>query len=309
MVSVIVPSHNSASYILETIESILNQDYQDFEIIVADDCSNDNTVQVAQSLNSDKIRSIVLQECHGGPSLPRNVGIKGSRGEYIAFCDSDDLLSVNMLKESIKCLESYQNIGMCLTNAIKFDEKDGMEKNSFLIRYSHFGSILKNKVENNVFLIAKEDAYKGLFYENYILTPGCVVVPRHVFDKVGHFDESLKNADDWDMWLRITEKFDIGYIDIIGLKSRKRPNSITARGSGLIANRLMVLLKHLNKNLPYETYRQIRRLILENYFSAAYAFQRAGDMVLARKYYLKSMKNIKCTISSVKGVAVTLFGA
>jgi len=306
MISVIVPVYNAGEYFGQSIASFLDQGLDDFEIIIIDDHSTDNTAEVVQSFHSDKIKYVYMECRHGGPSKPRNIGIKTSRGKYIAFCDSDDLALPGRLQDAIDFMESYPEVGMTFTNAVRFEDQSGLEIGTFLQGYTYFESLRKQSAGNDRFIISPVESYNALFYENYILPSG-VTVARRVFDVVGLFDESLTNGDDRDMWLRISKVFSIGFIKKIGFRYRVREGSISTRGVDLACNRLNVLRKHLQDEHPKHVVRQIRRLIAENYFSIGYVHQKQGEMSEARSCYYMSLCESP-SFCAVKGITMTLLG-
>lgn len=305
-VSVIIPAYNAENYILETIESILTQSYKDFEIIVVDDKSTDNTKNIVMQIASDKIRYFCLDENHSGPSRPRNIGIKLALGKYIAFCDSDDLYTPNRLKSAVNFLESNGDLGMIFTDEQQFDDKTGKELGNFLHGYNLFHSLSKKKINENLYIIKSEDAFNCLFYENYILTCG-VTCRRSIFTKIGYFDESLTNGDDRDMWFRITRKFSIGFIDDIGFRYRVREGSISGRGPELAVNRSKVIQKQINEGLPLRLQNRCRQIIAANTYGIGYYYQKEGKMSDARKYYIDSIKK-KINLLAIKGLFITFLG-
>ncbi len=103
-VSVIIPTYNRANLVSRAIKSVLNQTYQDFEIIVVDDCSEDNTEEIVKSFNDSRIRYIKHKKNKGG-SAARNTGIKRARGKYIAFLDDDDEWLPSKLEKQIMLFE------------------------------------------------------------------------------------------------------------------------------------------------------------------------------------------------------------
>ena len=111
LVSVIMPMYNSAKFIPQTLESLLYQTMTDFEVIVIDDCSTDNSVEVVESFSErfgGRLRVIKLPQNTGTPGIPRNFGIRAARGKYIAFLDSDDFYTKTSLEEVTNLLENYQ---------------------------------------------------------------------------------------------------------------------------------------------------------------------------------------------------------
>jgi glycosyltransferase involved in cell wall biosynthesis len=124
LVSVVIPNYNSAEYIREAIESVIKQCYYNIEIIVVDDCSQDNSIIIVKELvKIYKVISLIeLPKNSGTPSIPRNVGIKLSKGKYIAFLDSDDFWERGKLFNQIKYLESSEYF-MCSTSCVNFINK------------------------------------------------------------------------------------------------------------------------------------------------------------------------------------------
>lgn len=305
-VSVVVPTYNSAQYISETINSIIAQTYHDIEIIIVDDCSTDDTERVVKSFSSDKIRYIRLTKNHGGPSKPRNVGIKAAKGKYIAFCDSDDMIMPDRIESSVKLFDKHPELGMTFSDEQKFSEVTGEDLGNFLREYDLFHSLPKEKASENCFIIASKDAFPCLFYENYIMPSG-VTVRSSIFQKVGYFDETITNGDDWDMWFRISQKFPVGFVDKIGFRYRVRTNSISGRGPELAENRSQVIRKQLETGISIKLQKRCHELIGMNNYGIGYYFQMRGEMEEARKYYLQSLHEY-FNWSALKGIFISMLG-
>lgn len=308
LVSVVIPTYNSAHYLPETIASIQAQDFDDFEIIIVDDRSTDNTKEVIAGLDAGDIRYYCLDANHGGPSRPRNVGIRNARGTFIAFCDSDDLLRPGRIGRAVKFLQSNPDLGLVFTNAKKFDDQTGTDLGEFLNNeYKMFHSLPKKQVGENSFLIAAKDAFSCLFYENFITTPSAVTVPKRIFEIVGLFDESLTNGDDWDMWFRISRLFPIVYIDEISFKYRIRAGSISKRGPILAINRSRVVKKQLSADLPIRLRKRCWKIVSRNDYGIGYYYQTLGEMRHARKYYRKSLRE-SFNLSAARGLLISMLG-
>lgn len=122
-VSVIIPTYNRAHLLGRAIQSVLNQTYKDFEIIVVDDGSTDNTEEVMKGFDDRRIRYIRLSQNSGGSSVPRNIGLKAARGEYIASLDDDDFwLDKDKLKSQVEFLEDYPDYVLVGTNSVVVNE-------------------------------------------------------------------------------------------------------------------------------------------------------------------------------------------
>jgi len=305
-VSIVIPTYNSARYLPETINSILSQDFDDFEIIVVDDHSTDDTKKVIKELKCNKIRYIFLEKNHGGPSKPRNIGVKAAQGKYIAFCDSDDLFLHGRISSGVQLLDDNQDLGMSFTDEEKFSETTGKDLGNFLKEYDLFHALPKKKVAKNYFVINSTHAYSCLFYENYIIPSG-VTVPASVFKAVGYFDETITNGDDKDMWFRIAKKFPIGFIDQIGFKYRKRLNSISTRGPELAINRSKVIRKQVNNDIPQSLQKRCHEMIASDSYGIGYYYQSHGDMKNARKYYFQSLM-VSFNWAALRGIFISIIG-
>ena len=110
LVSIIMPSYNTASFIEETIQSVLNQTYTNWELIIVDDCSSDDSLSIIQKYAriDSRIRYLRTDKPSGSPTLPRNMGIKEAKGRYIAFLDSDDIWLPNKLSDQFKSLREIR---------------------------------------------------------------------------------------------------------------------------------------------------------------------------------------------------------
>jgi glycosyltransferase involved in cell wall biosynthesis len=306
-VSIIIPTYNSADYLPETIESVLSQDYKDIEIIVVDDMSTDNTRDIISDIGSDKIRYVCLDKNHGGPSRPRNIGVKEAKGEYIALCDSDDLFVNGRIHSAVELLQKFPEVGLVFTNAEKFEDKTNRIIGNFLTGYDLFWALPKKNVLSNSYIIETNAAHECLYYENYINTSG-VTIRKSVFDQIGHFDESLANGDDRDMWFHITRVLPIGFIDRIGVKIRVREGSISRRGPSLFQNRIKVIEKQLQQVDSSKLRKRCYDIIASQNYSLGYHYQVNGKFKDAKKYYIRSLK-YSYKWNTIKALVITIMGA
>jgi len=187
-VSVIIPTYNCGQYICEAIDSVLAQTYKDIEIIIVDDGSSDNTKNVVL-MYKDKIKYIYQN--NKGEAGARNRGIKEAQGEFIAFIDADDIWLENKLE---KQMEIISNMSADLVHCRMYV----MENNK----------IVEGKIKPTKPAITFYDLLLG--GKSLLMT---IVVKKACFDKIGLFDESIKLATDYDMWLRFSLKYKISFID------------------------------------------------------------------------------------------------
>lgn len=182
-----MPTYNRGWIISKAIDSVLRQSFQDFELIVVDDGSADNTRDVVNKY-SDKRIKYIKSDINTGASGARNIGLKQSSGELIAYLDSDNLW-----------YERY------LENMINSFDKDTV------MVYSGQNLILLGGAKDNLKVLGMRTRNEK--YDPYKMTKGnyidinCVIHKRNVLDELGYFDESLKTLEDWDLFVRIVIKY------------------------------------------------------------------------------------------------------
>jgi glycosyltransferase involved in cell wall biosynthesis len=179
-ISVIIPAYNQGHYLGEAIQSVLDQTYPDFEVIVVDDGSTDKTAQVACSFSDPRVRYI-HQENRGLPAA-RNTGILRSSGEYLTFLDSDDLFVADKLETLLNAMQRDPELGFVAGQAVLIDE------NALPL-----GKVFDTPLPEN-------PAHLLLWNPLHVCS---VLLRRDWQQKVGLFDESLQAYEDWDMWLRL----------------------------------------------------------------------------------------------------------
>lgn len=186
-VSVIIPAYNAEAYLAETIRSVLDQSFGDFEVIVVDDGSSDGTLHVARSFEP-RIRA--LTKSNGGPASARNLAIRNSRGDYLAFLDSDDLWVKDKLEEQVALLDSNPEAGLAYGEALMFTGDDG-----------------EQKVEGKIGFTSNP-SFRLLLFGDYIPN-STVIIRRACVDKVGLLNESreLIGVEDYEYWMRIAKHF------------------------------------------------------------------------------------------------------
>lgn len=203
LVSVIIPCYNGEEFIREAIESVINQTYQNWEIIVVDDGSTDNSKEIVDKCRTGQRIKCVQHDINKGIAKARNTGIRLARGDYIAFLDQDDVWLSDKLKVQVNCFKNQQeDIGMICTGMVFTDEK------------------LKPQ---RIFKGFRDDDQKELV-KNIYLQPtnsaSVMMVKKRCFSQLGFFDESLYGWDDFEMWMRIASQYKIKYIREAVVKKR-----------------------------------------------------------------------------------------
>lgn len=211
-VSVVVPTYNRANVIGRALRSILEQTYSDYEVIVVDDGSTDDTESVVNAINDARLRYIPLSE-NQGVAHARNVGIREAACDYIAFLDSDDEWLPDKLQLQMEEME-------------KLDDSYGMV-------YCRMGGWTRDGSSRFVCPVLdwKQEVLAGnifhsLLFRNVIGTPS-MLVRRECFEEVGGFKEALHCLEDWEMILRIAKRWKIGFVDKILVEVHKSEGSVT----------------------------------------------------------------------------------
>lgn len=202
LVSIIMPSYNTAQYIGESISSVFNQTYSNWELIIVDDCSTDNTDDIIPAIKDKRIRYL-KNEKNSGAAVSRNRALREAKGKWIAFLDSDDLWDKDKLEKQIKF----------------------MEENDYHFTYTNYLEIDKNSNPNGRWVTGPKKISKTGMY-NYCW-PGCLTVMYNA-EKIGLIQiEDIKKNNDYAMWLKVCQKADCYLLDKNLAKYRKRSGSIS----------------------------------------------------------------------------------
>jgi glycosyltransferase involved in cell wall biosynthesis len=272
-VSVIIPTYNYAQFLGETIQSVLDQSYTNFELIVVDDGSTDNTREVVGSLKDSRIRYIYQK--NSGASSARNTGIKASAAEYVTFLDSDDIWLPENLELKVKLLDSRPDISLVCSNALVFNNGTG----AIIGRLWHD----QNGAHANFDAVkVAREPLKEFLYHGFFVIIEATMIRREVFSKIGCFDESLPTYEDWDLIIRILQHFSIEIIDMPLLKIRRHFTNLSGnpenvyQGAVTAINKAIcsgsfsgVELKLLKQRLARAYFRYGRCALLDNNKSKA----------------------------------------
>lgn len=185
MVSIIIPTYNRAAALENCLNSLKSQSFQNFEVIVVDDASKDNTKEVCDRFaNFFDLNYFLMAKCSGGPAKPRNLGVKNAKFEWVAFLDSDDTWENNKLQEVMKVLNN--------------DDVD-------LVFHNFYFPTINNLEAKNIDL-NNNVLKKMLFLKGNFIVNSSVVVKKNILLYLGAFDESdrLISAEDYDLWIRIS---------------------------------------------------------------------------------------------------------
>lgn len=211
MISIVIPLYNKEKAVVGTLDSVLAQTYMDYEVVIVNDGSTDNSKQVVEDYIKSQIAGTatnyksqirLINKPNGGVCSARNRGIHEAKGEYIAFLDADDLWDKDYLMEQVRMMTDFPKAAMW---GINFAE---VTNGNQLVRRLATGlpDDYRGYVED-YFGLTKKGRISDLFCSS------SVVVRKEVFDKVGYFDERIKYAEDTDMWWRIIARYPVAFYD------------------------------------------------------------------------------------------------
>lgn len=287
-VSVIIPAYNVAPFIVETLESLFAQSYQDFEAILVNDGSTDD---IEEKIAPYRDRLVYLRQPNRGVMAARNAGLKAARGRYIALLDSDDLLLPRFLETLVGMLERDLSLSVAFPNARYF----GWPK--------HDG-----KLHQDVFPVAEPVTFdRVLRRECYIF--GLLVFRREVIEGVGGYDESLagQGAEDFELWLRMLRRgYRFGFTTEALALYRWRQNSLSNTGVKILSCVVSVYEKLLRGELTAEQRQWIETRMPEWRAQLSYAqFKEA----LAKRNFSEAEKHLAAARTFYRRPKLALFAA
>ncbi|WP_276359549.1 glycosyltransferase [Daejeonella sp. H1SJ63] len=215
-VSVIVTTYNRCELLSETIQSIINQTFTDFELIVVDNNSNYDFVGLMQSFCDSRIK--FFQNPNDGIiARNRNFGIKRAVGEYIALCDDDDIWEQTKLREQVEIIDKYPDVALCCTNTYFIN----MKNLPFLNRFTSF--------VKNIFLSSNLLSAKYLLISLHYVINSSVLFKRELINSCGFINEDplLRSIEDYEFWFRISQNNRIYYLNKKLLWYRLHPEQLS----------------------------------------------------------------------------------
>jgi glycosyltransferase involved in cell wall biosynthesis len=260
-VSIVIPTFNREETIQRALDSVFQQTYDDFEAIVVDDCSTDDTLEVIKKYQDSRLQFYRFEE-NRGANAARNKGISLARGKYISFLDSDDKLHPEHIEQAVSTLESNSHdvAGVFTSYAVV---EDGKTKN------------IKKPTKSTINL-------EDILSSNIIGGFSCTTFRKMIFQDIGYLDEELPSNQDWDFYIRVLSDY-----KMVGLSSVLLTiHTDTERISGDIDRRLEGKNKMINKHGEKLTNEGIANL--HDY--CGYGSAKRGEYRGARKHFMSSIK-------------------
>lgn len=229
-VSVIIPAYNVMTYLAKTVESVLKQTLTDFEVIIVNDGSSDGIEKWVDTIADNRVK--LVSQKNQGAAAARNTGIAHAKGTYIAFIDSDDLWEPTKLKKQADFLDKNSDVGLIYAWIISIDANG-----------NNRGKIYASNLEGYV--------WEKLIEENIIRCCSAAMVRGDCFEKLGVFDQNLRFAEDWEMWIRIARNYSFAVIKEPLVYYRHHPNNKSRNYIKTVDNFRLIVEKSF-ESVPFE---------------------------------------------------------
>ncbi len=274
--SVVIPAYNSGKYLSEAIESVLSQTFQDWELLIVDDGSTDNTKNIIEGYTKRYPQKVkYFYQKNAGTSAARNRGIKAAKGEWIAFLDADDIWLSGKLELHMACFSECPEADLFYTNAtmVKYDKSRKWP-------YIH----------EKEFNFKPSEMYVRILIRNFIPFSS-VVVQKSVLEAVGGFDEAIRFCEDTDLLLRLAKKCVFRYINSIQMIYRVSPGSKNTQ----LENRYRAIIRYLNTYFDPKSIvsgkirRAITRRLAASHYKLGYILYEGNQFQEARSNFQKSL--------------------
>ena len=225
-VSVIIPTYNHSHYILETLQSVFDQNFTDYEIIVVNDGSPDDAAQILAPLVAQGEIEYIEQP-NAGQAAARNRGLARAQGEFIAFLDDDDLWPPDKLEWQTACLEAHSDV-VFVSGTVQEIDDQGREWGR---PYGPMGTV----------------SFESLFGGNPFISPGQILIRASAFQKTGGLNTTLWGTDDFDLWFRLAQHGKIVTSPRLALFYRRHSGNASRNATKMFVNCLKTVKIHLEK--------------------------------------------------------------
>jgi glycosyltransferase involved in cell wall biosynthesis len=220
--SVIIRTYNRAYIVGEAIQSALKQTYDNYEVLVVDDGSSDNTPEIVRGFRDEKLR-YVRHEKNRGVGAACNTGIAEAKGELIAFLDSDDLWMPEKLERQVACMKRHPEVDAVFSDVEIIENATTIPSLIALMR--SFPQLLDKDRKRQEYVFSARQLYLCLL-EEVPIKPTVLLVKKNIFERVGLFDLTALGCEDWEFLLRLAHAACFGYVDMPLAIQRRTPDAI-----------------------------------------------------------------------------------
>lgn len=229
LVSIVVASYNHAEYLVERMDSLVNQTYPHIEILVIDDRSPDNSVEILNRYTTHPKVKLLVRETNGGWVTVSNQGVETTTGEYVLFANCDDDCLPGMVEQLVIAMQSNPTAGVAFCRSLMVDEKGVVTGDDFAIREPAF----RQRCVTDT-LIEREEMRRFLLHSCVIPNLSAALIRRACFDRVGLLSHDYKACSDWDIFFRIADHFDFCYVAEPLNKFRQHTTTIRSATKGRV---------------------------------------------------------------------------
>jgi glycosyltransferase involved in cell wall biosynthesis len=271
-ISIVIPAYNAESTILETLESVLKQTFTDFEVLVINDGSTDNTQSLVEAVADPRVQ--IINYPNGGVCVARNRGIDLAKGDLITFLDADDLWTADKLERQWNALQEYPEAGVAYSWTYVMDMTQAKNSPTF-----HMSS--QCQWSGNV--------YESLLLHNFIDSGSNVLIRREAIASVGEFDSSCAGCADWDYWIRLSVKWPFVVVPKFQIFYRRTAGSMSSNVE-VMEREALIAIDKAYKSAPPEL-QHLKTITLSNfhrYFAQLYLQQSLkADVAAKAAHHLK----------------------
>jgi glycosyltransferase involved in cell wall biosynthesis len=228
-VSVVVPSYNHAEYLIQRMESLLQQTYASIDILVIDDCSTQDNVEILRRYDQNPGMRMVLHQKNTGLVPVMNQGIEQTSGEYILFAQCDDDCEPEMIQRLVEALQAHPSAGMAFCRSLLIDEAGRVLGDDFLLREKAF----RDRCATDTMLGGAEMA-RFLFHSCVIPNMSALLIRRNCFDTVGLLSLDYRVCVDWEFFFRVSTRYDTCYVAEPLNRFRQHAATVRSTSKGLV---------------------------------------------------------------------------
>ncbi len=283
--SIIVPTYNRAAFIRKTVDSVLRQTYRDFEIIIVDDGSTDDTANVVREMNDDRVRYI--RQVNGERASARNRGIREARGEYVNFLDSDDV-----------------HYDFHLQKANEFVQKENPD-------VFHLGYDVKDPAGKVLGTVADIQSVNDQILDGNMLSCNGVFARKDVFvQNPFNEDRTLSALEDWELWIRLSARYDFRHLNVVTSTVIQHPErSVVSDDGSRIIGKVNTFVKHVMEDAENAAHYgiKLRRATASAYtYAALHLLMARSGRLLALSYFWKGLRQYPDALLSKRSLVIVL---
>jgi glycosyltransferase involved in cell wall biosynthesis len=271
-ISVVIPTYNNAALLRETLDGVRAQSFQDFEVIVVDDGSTDDTAEIVKQYDPN-VRYVY--QPNQGPAAARNRGVSLARGEFIAFCDHDDIWTGGHLETLVRCFNEHPGAAMCFGDAEYFGAA-----------VSRFGRHINPGVLRS--MVKKKVSLRRL-WQCWVASMSVVMVRKSIFEALGGLHPEIWGLDDLHFYLRLGARYEVRCVDYVSCRKRLTGRNLLPQSA---MDGLIRCLEDLKQNHP-DVVRavgalKVRARLARRYRKVAERYLENRQWDLARSMFLKA---------------------